>query len=151
MTAISVAHDCGMIRSREDLFILDTEPIDDPNIVPEIILHRVGNVTFLDDIVISLDHDVSCFDTGILNFMTCFLTRHFSNKRNFFQFYHFALDGKTWSKLMQHYPDLIPRVLVRATIFARFQPDQKTQLITAFQNLDYVVSMVGDGANDCGV
>lgn len=40
---------------------------------------------------------------------------------------------------------------MRTTIFARFQPDQKTQLVTSLQKLDYVVSMVGDGANDCGV
>lgn len=40
---------------------------------------------------------------------------------------------------------------MRTTIFARFQPDQKTQLVSSLQKLDYVVSMVGDGANDCGV
>ncbi|CAH0562025.1 unnamed protein product [Brassicogethes aeneus] len=63
---------------------------------------------------------------------------------------HLAIDGKTWEILKQHYSDLIPSVLVRATIFARFQPDQKAQLIGQFQKIDYVVSMVGDGANDCG-
>lgn len=46
---------------------------------------------------------------------------------------------------------MIPNLLVCSTIFARFQPDQKTQLIAQFQKIDYVVSMVGDGANDCGV
>lgn len=64
---------------------------------------------------------------------------------------HFALDGKTWTKLKQYYPDLLPNILVSTKICARFQPDQKAQLITDFQKLDYVVSMVGDGANDCGV
>lgn len=61
------------------------------------------------------------------------------------------MDGKTWNKLRAFYPDLVDKILVRTTIFARFQPDQKTQLITSLQKLDYVVSMVGDGANDCGV
>lgn len=60
------------------------------------------------------------------------------------------MDGKTWSKLRTYYSDLIPHLLVHTTIFARFQPDQKTQLISSLQKLDYVVSMVGDGANDCG-
>lgn len=64
---------------------------------------------------------------------------------------HFAVDGKTWSKLRAFYPDYVDKLLVRTTIFARFQPDQKTQLVTSLQKLDYVVSMVGDGANDCGV
>lgn len=67
------------------------------------------------------------------------------------QNYHFAIGGKTWNKVKTFYPDLIPNLLVRTTIFARFQPDQKTQLVTYLQSLDYVVSMVGDGANDCGV
>lgn len=35
-------------------------------------------------------------------------------------------------------------------IFGRFGPDQKTQLITAFQNEGLIVGMCGDGANDCG-
>lgn len=40
---------------------------------------------------------------------------------------------------------------MKITIFARFQPDQKTQLVMQLQDINYVVSMVGDGANDCGV
>lgn len=61
------------------------------------------------------------------------------------------MDGKAWTKLQQYYPDILGKIIVRTTVFARFQPDQKTQLISHFQKLDYVVSMVGDGANDCGV
>lgn len=61
------------------------------------------------------------------------------------------MDGKTWSKLLAFYPDYVDQLLVRTTVFARFQPDQKTQLVSRLQKLDYVVSMVGDGANDCGV
>ncbi|XP_049825460.1 polyamine-transporting ATPase 13A3-like [Aethina tumida] len=63
---------------------------------------------------------------------------------------HLAIDGKVWDILRQYYIDIIPQILTRTTIFARFQPDQKAQLIKAFQKMDYVVSMVGDGANDCG-
>ena len=36
------------------------------------------------------------------------------------------------------------------TVFARMSPDQKAQLIEEYQNIDYIVSMCGDGANDCG-
>uniref|UniRef100_A0AAQ5ZT40 Cation-transporting P-type ATPase N-terminal domain-containing protein n=1 Tax=Amphiprion ocellaris TaxID=80972 RepID=A0AAQ5ZT40_AMPOC len=41
-------------------------------------------------------------------------------------------------------------VLMRATIFARMAPDQKTQLVKELQKLNYRVGMCGDGANDCG-
>ncbi|XP_018331262.1 probable cation-transporting ATPase 13A3 isoform X2 [Agrilus planipennis] len=64
--------------------------------------------------------------------------------------YHLAMDGKTWDKLREYYADYLPHILVKSTIFARFQPDQKTQLINYFQKIGYIVSMVGDGANDCG-
>uniref|UniRef100_A0A672IC50 P-type ATPase A domain-containing protein n=1 Tax=Salarias fasciatus TaxID=181472 RepID=A0A672IC50_SALFA len=41
-------------------------------------------------------------------------------------------------------------VLMRATVFARMSPDQKTQLVKELQKLNYRVGMCGDGANDCG-
>lgn len=61
------------------------------------------------------------------------------------------MDGKTFDKLKQYYPDMLSVILIRTKVFARFQPDQKTQLIVLLQEMDFVVSMVGDGANDCGV
>uniref|UniRef100_A0A7N6A1A9 Cation-transporting P-type ATPase N-terminal domain-containing protein n=1 Tax=Anabas testudineus TaxID=64144 RepID=A0A7N6A1A9_ANATE len=42
------------------------------------------------------------------------------------------------------------QVLMRATVFARMAPDQKTQLVKELQKLNYRVGMCGDGANDCG-
>lgn len=65
--------------------------------------------------------------------------------------FHFAVDGKSWSVLRHYFPRLIPAVVTRGTVFARMGPEQKTQLVDALQNLDYVVGMCGDGANDCGV
>ncbi|XP_075028668.1 polyamine-transporting ATPase 13A2 isoform X3 [Calonectris borealis] len=41
-------------------------------------------------------------------------------------------------------------ILIRATVFARMSPDQKTQLVCSLQELNYCVGMCGDGANDCG-
>ncbi|TDH01678.1 hypothetical protein EPR50_G00182750 [Perca flavescens] len=46
--------------------------------------------------------------------------------------------------------DVITQVLLRATVFARMAPDQKTQLVKELQKLNYKVGMCGDGANDCG-
>ncbi|XP_062363430.1 polyamine-transporting ATPase 13A2 isoform X13 [Cinclus cinclus] len=43
-----------------------------------------------------------------------------------------------------------PEILLRATVFARMLPEQKTQLVSSLQELNYCVGMCGDGANDCG-
>ncbi|VDP92716.1 unnamed protein product [Echinostoma caproni] len=64
--------------------------------------------------------------------------------------FHLAISGKTWAIIREHYPWLIPKLVVKGTVFARFSPDQKTQLIEALQSVGYFVAMCGDGANDCG-
>ncbi|XP_064894191.1 polyamine-transporting ATPase 13A2 isoform X4 [Columba livia] len=63
---------------------------------------------------------------------------------------HFALNGKSFAVVCEHFPDLLPKILIRATVFARMSPDQKTQLVCSLQELNYCVGMCGDGANDCG-
>jgi len=63
---------------------------------------------------------------------------------------HLAVTGKAWSLLVKHFPDLVPRVLVQGTVFARMSPDQKAHLVEELQTQGYIVSMCGDGANDCG-
>ncbi len=45
---------------------------------------------------------------------------------------------------------LLQRILVRASIFARMSPEQKTELVELMEDMDYVVGFCGDGANDCG-
>ncbi|KAK4476206.1 hypothetical protein MN116_001418 [Schistosoma mekongi] len=64
--------------------------------------------------------------------------------------FHLAISGKTWSIIQEHYPWLIPKLVVKGTVFARFSPEQKAQVIEALQSVGYFVSMCGDGANDCG-
>uniref|UniRef100_A0A663NDK7 ATPase cation transporting 13A2 n=1 Tax=Athene cunicularia TaxID=194338 RepID=A0A663NDK7_ATHCN len=55
-----------------------------------------------------------------------------------------------WGLRYKHvaFPSL--QILIRATVFARMSPDQKTQLVCSLQELNYCVGMCGDGANDCG-
>ncbi|KAM7404348.1 hypothetical protein PAMP_011704 [Pampus punctatissimus] len=64
--------------------------------------------------------------------------------------YHLAINGKSFAALCDHFPEYLPKVLMRATVFARMAPDQKTQLVKELQKLNYRVGMCGDGANDCG-
>jgi len=63
---------------------------------------------------------------------------------------HVAITGKTWAIIKEHFPELLNRILIRGTIFSRMSPDQKANLVEELQTLGYVVSMCGDGANDCG-
>ena len=64
--------------------------------------------------------------------------------------YCLAIEGKSWSVIYNHYPDILKKVMVRGAIFARMSPDQKQQLVMSLQALGYYVGMCGDGANDCG-
>lgn len=64
--------------------------------------------------------------------------------------YHLAMDGDTWNVIQTHYSELIPNIVARGTIFSRFRPEQKSQIVVCFQKFDYIVAMCGDGANDCG-
>ncbi|XP_008837245.1 probable cation-transporting ATPase 13A4 isoform X2 [Nannospalax galili] len=64
--------------------------------------------------------------------------------------YHFALSGKSFHVISQHFNSLLPKILINGTIFARMSPGQKSSLVEEFQKLDYFVGMCGDGANDCG-
>lgn len=64
--------------------------------------------------------------------------------------YHLAMNGKSFATLCDHFPEYLPKVLMRGTVYARMGPEQKTQLVQELQNLNYRVGMCGDGANDCG-
>ncbi|XP_056895921.1 cation-transporting ATPase 13A2 isoform X2 [Takifugu flavidus] len=64
--------------------------------------------------------------------------------------YHMAISGKSFAALCDHFPEYLPKVLLRTTVFARMTPDQKTHLVKELQKLNYRVGMCGDGANDCG-
>ncbi|KAJ1522586.1 hypothetical protein ONE63_001769 [Megalurothrips usitatus] len=64
--------------------------------------------------------------------------------------YVFAVTGRAWASLREHFPDLLPRICVRGAVFARMSSDQKQQLVNELQDLGYYVGMCGDGANDCG-
>uniref|UniRef100_S4RFG5 Cation-transporting ATPase n=1 Tax=Petromyzon marinus TaxID=7757 RepID=S4RFG5_PETMA len=64
--------------------------------------------------------------------------------------FHFAMTGTTYAVLLQHYPELLQKIVMNGTVFARMSPGQKASLIEELQKLNYYVGMCGDGANDCG-
>ncbi|KAM4693457.1 putative cation-transporting ATPase 13A4 [Discoglossus pictus] len=63
--------------------------------------------------------------------------------------FHFSMSGRTYENLEKHFPDLLPKLLMNGTVFARMSPGQKATIIDEFRKLDYYVGMCGDGANDC--
>ncbi|XP_067826649.1 cation-transporting ATPase 13A2 isoform X2 [Heptranchias perlo] len=65
-------------------------------------------------------------------------------------YYHFALNGMSFAVVYDYFPDLLQKILLRGTVYARMAPNQKTQLVESLQKLEYSVGMCGDGANDCG-
>uniref|UniRef100_A0A8C5SXZ0 Polyamine-transporting ATPase 13A3 n=1 Tax=Laticauda laticaudata TaxID=8630 RepID=A0A8C5SXZ0_LATLA len=138
LTAISVARDCGMILPQDKVIVAEALPPKDGH--PARIkwhhadaLERAPEATPTinsEDIPIKLAQQ-NCKD---------------SHKTRF----HFAMNGKSFAVIQEHFQDLVPKLVLHGTVFARMAPDQKTQLVEALQNVDYHVGMCGDGANDCG-
>nr|XP_023407406.1 probable cation-transporting ATPase 13A3 isoform X2 [Loxodonta africana] len=137
LTALSVARDCGMILPQDKVIVAEALPPKDGK-VAKINWHYADTLTLCSNsseidpetIPIKLAHD-SSEDLQV--------TR-----------YHFAMNGKSFSVILEHFQDLVPKLMLHGTVFARMAPDQKTQLIEALQKVDYYVGMCGDGANDCG-
>ncbi|KAM7321885.1 hypothetical protein ACRRTK_018726 [Alexandromys fortis] len=50
--------------------------------------------------------------------------------------YHFALSGKSFQVISQHFSSLLPKILINGTIFARMSPGQKSSLVEEFQKLE---------------
>ncbi|XP_075717875.1 putative cation-transporting ATPase 13A4 [Rhinoderma darwinii] len=63
--------------------------------------------------------------------------------------HHFSMSGKTYENLEKYFYDLLPKILMNGTVFARMSPGQKSTIIDEYRKLDYFVGMCGDGANDC--
>uniref|UniRef100_A0A672ICM7 P-type ATPase A domain-containing protein n=1 Tax=Salarias fasciatus TaxID=181472 RepID=A0A672ICM7_SALFA len=120
LTAVSVAKSCGMVAPEEKVIYVIANP------------HTARSMPTL---------KFSLQDGGSA-------AAHSSEVGGFG--YHLAINGKSFAALCDYFPDDLPKVLMRATVFARMSPDQKTQLVKELQKLNYRVGMCGDGANDCG-
>ncbi|KAM8796346.1 polyamine-transporting ATPase 13A2 [Eudromia elegans] len=128
LTAVNVARSCRMVEPRERLVFVNASPpaADGPAALKFILAeHSQGEEE---------SEGLYQQDGFCLQPRPC----------------HLALNGRSFAVLQQHFPELLPKVLIRATVFARMSPDQKTQLVCSLQELNYCVGMCGDGANDCG-
>ncbi|XP_059498532.1 polyamine-transporting ATPase 13A3-like [Stegostoma tigrinum] len=140
LTAVSVARECGMIPLNGKVIVTEALPPKDGQSAtinwqyaedPSLWKKPVANET--KDIHINMESD-SLKDRPQPPEIS----------------YHFAMSGKSFAVIAEHFPDLLPKLLLCGTVYARMAPDQKTQLVEALQKVDYYVGMCGDGANDCG-
>uniref|UniRef100_A0A8C4DJ75 Polyamine-transporting ATPase 13A3 n=1 Tax=Dicentrarchus labrax TaxID=13489 RepID=A0A8C4DJ75_DICLA len=144
LTAISVARNCGMVRAHERVIIADAVPPKDLN-PASITWHYTENPS-------QTIKDNQVGQKASEPLMKINLEEGVYDKQVTLQeqSYHFAVSGRAFAVITEHFPQLVQKLVLRATVFARMAPDQKTQLVEVMQSIDYTVGMCGDGANDCG-
>ncbi|XP_076452131.1 polyamine-transporting ATPase 13A3-like isoform X2 [Babylonia areolata] len=132
LTALSVARECGMVDKTDKIILVQAyEPAPNSSNPDIEFFYADDRETKVEEVnkakgssVINIDEDSQRF--------------------------HFAVTGKSWGVIRKYQPDLLSKLVVRGTVFARMSPDQKAQLVEVLQNVGYYVGMCGDGANDCG-
>ncbi|XP_007905146.1 cation-transporting ATPase 13A2 [Callorhinchus milii] len=127
LTALNVARNCGMIDLKDRVIFASASPptYDKPASLKFILADPIPDQQNGTEIVTYQQETWS-------------------------QSYHLALNGRSFAVVLEYFPNLLPKILQRGTIYARMAPDQKTQLVENLQKLGYCVGMCGDGANDCG-
>uniref|UniRef100_A0A8C9WSR7 ATPase cation transporting 13A2 n=1 Tax=Sander lucioperca TaxID=283035 RepID=A0A8C9WSR7_SANLU len=129
LTAVNVAKSCGMVGFDDKVIFVNATP------------HTAHQLLFI--------HESGGRRSILAAVINTFLVSSQGLYQSGFD-YHLAINGKSFAALCDHFPEYLPKVLLRATVFARMAPDQKTQLVKELQKLNYKVGMCGDGANDCG-
>ncbi|XP_063065019.1 cation-transporting ATPase 13A2 isoform X2 [Engraulis encrasicolus] len=130
LTAVNVARGCGMVGSNERVIFVHASPPTGHS--PAVLKFHLGEGG---PHAGASPEEVDVLSQGL-----------YQSGVN----YHLAVNGKSFSALCDFFPEYLAKVLMRTTVFARMAPDQKTQLVTELQKLNYRVGMCGDGANDCG-
>ncbi|XP_057175089.1 cation-transporting ATPase 13A2 isoform X1 [Triplophysa rosa] len=130
LTAVNVAHACGMVLSHERVIFVHASP-PTANSMALLQFHQGDGVVAS----VNTQESMDALSQGL-----------YQNDAG----YHLAINGISFAALCDHFPEYVPKVLMRGTVYARMTPDQKTQLVKALQKLNYRVGMCGDGANDCG-
>nr|XP_022902834.1 probable cation-transporting ATPase 13A3 isoform X1 [Onthophagus taurus]XP_022902836.1 probable cation-transporting ATPase 13A3 isoform X1 [Onthophagus taurus] len=150
LTALSVARDCGIISENQSVIAINVdETSQDPKLIFTL-QTAIKNVKCNNDLsLLSNSNSIESLDT--LESQMGTITNEVSKPQSLFNNnYRFALTGKVWMVIKEHFAELIPKFVTRGSVFARMSPDQKQQLVQELQGIGYYVGMCGDGANDCG-
>ncbi|XP_070560588.1 polyamine-transporting ATPase 13A3-like isoform X2 [Ptychodera flava] len=141
LTAVSVAKDCGMVEGKEKVILVNGLPPSEGK--PASLSWEYEENPKTAEVEVEVDGSIQCTDSDIKTYHHH--TVDIDNHK-----FHFAVTGKSFGVIKNYFPDLMKKIIVRGTVFARMSPDQKTQLVEALQEIGYGVGMCGDGANDCG-
>ncbi|CAG0894721.1 unnamed protein product [Darwinula stevensoni] len=137
LTAISVARDCQMVGTNEDVLVVKADR------------NPVSGLLELDYSLVEgrpePEEPQSPSSSGSGGRSGMVSVPIDSGSR-----YHFAMDGTSFGLLVEANHPALRHLLTRGTVFARMSPENKQQLVVALQGLGYHVGMCGDGANDCG-
>uniref|UniRef100_H2YT63 Cation-transporting ATPase n=1 Tax=Ciona savignyi TaxID=51511 RepID=H2YT63_CIOSA len=139
LTALSVAHESGMIRPHEDVLLASTSDASEnsPATLQWNYADNTGKSRACSRIS-KIDKSVSIFVT------ICIMTSQLVPN------WHLAVSGHDFAIIQNYFPEWKEILSVKGTVFARMSPDQKTELMENLQSVDHHVCMCGDGANDCG-
>ncbi|XP_015925261.1 polyamine-transporting ATPase 13A3 isoform X3 [Parasteatoda tepidariorum] len=141
MTALSVARECSMIPESDKVIVVKGFPPDHEK--PACLNFEYADIPSMSHSNSTLSEAVSSIHGDCSPVLARYIETKFNN-------YHFVMDGKAFAVIRSYFPELLNKVLLRGTVYARMNPDQKTQLVESLQAIGYVAGMCGDGANDCG-
>ncbi|XP_078615049.1 polyamine-transporting ATPase 13A3-like isoform X2 [Branchiostoma floridae x Branchiostoma japonicum] len=151
LTAVSVARNCRMVLSNDTVILVTANPPEEGQ--PAHITWTYSEHPTEDSVVQGQGQQPGKWDSGadmsepLVEYDMSYQNIQIEEPEGT---YHFAVSGKSFAVIRNHFPDLIPKMCVRGTVFARMSPNQKAQLVESLQDLGYCVAMCGDGANDCG-
>lgn len=137
-TAVSVARECGMLGQSTTTF-LGTFARGSPEQPNEVVLDWTSTdderTQLNPDTLKPRDLDPSSTEMGDFSVLD----------------YELVVTGDVFRWMTDYAPiEIVRRMLIKGTIFARMSPDEKHDLVDRLQELGYTVGMCGDGANDCG-
>ncbi|KAG7711194.1 hypothetical protein KL949_001750 [Ogataea haglerorum] len=129
LTAVSVSRECGLVDQGCKVYIPSFEEYEDNQRIP-IVWTEVDDPESQLDPVSLVPLDINRTDD-----------------------YCIAVTGDVFKYILTELSDheqLIEKMLMKGTVFARMSPDEKHELVDRLKSLDYTVGFCGDGANDCG-
>ncbi|KTG05611.1 hypothetical protein cypCar_00005322 [Cyprinus carpio] len=113
LTAVNVARACGMVLSHEKVIFVHASP-PTASSVASLQFHQGDGAVATTDTQDTID----------------ILAQNSAG-------YHLAINGMSFAALCDHFPEYLPKILMRGTVYARMTPEQKTQLVKALQKLKY--------------
>ncbi|KAK9876239.1 hypothetical protein WA026_012539 [Henosepilachna vigintioctopunctata] len=129
-TAVSVGKECGIVRS--DSLIIDVIATYSSKEGPSIKYYPFHTDVYESTKSITDQFSPKVNDTEIMD-----------------EKYQFVLNGRSWSNIVEYFPEIVPNIVKNGAVFSRMSARQKQQVIENLKNLGYYVAMCGDGANDC--